>query len=172
DRAVDQLDRELVAVVDRAVPDAAGQPRFVVLLHQLEEVGLLAVLLTAARLRFHRRAARVGLHAAAPAARAFGAAAFDHHVADLPGRAAAEPGLAAEDQAAADAGPPEDADQAVEALAGAERVLGFGRHLDVVADPDFRPQVFFERLAEREGAFPARQVAGGADGSGLLVDVT
>src|ERR1700750_2084841 len=86
DRALDQLLGELVPVVERALPDAAGQPRFVVLLHQLEEVGLLTVLVPAPRLGFHRRTARVGLEAALAAAGALGAAALDHHVADLPRR--------------------------------------------------------------------------------------
>ena len=40
DRAVDQLLGEVVAVVERALPDAAGQRGLLVLLHQLEEVGL------------------------------------------------------------------------------------------------------------------------------------
>ena len=120
DRALDQLFGEVVAVVEGALPDAAGQPRFLVLLHQLEEVGLVALLVLAARLGFHRRAAGVGLHAAPAPAGALGAAALDDHVADLPGGAAAEPGLAVEDEAAADAGSPEDPDQALE-LAPAPR---------------------------------------------------
>ena len=40
-----------------------------VLLHQLEEVGLVALFVLAARLGFHRRAPGVGLHAAACARR-------------------------------------------------------------------------------------------------------
>ena len=81
------------------------------LLHQLEEVGLDALFVLAARLGFHRRAPGVGLHAALAPAGALGAAALDDHVADLTGGAAAQPGLAVEDEAAADAGAPEDADQ-------------------------------------------------------------
>ena len=113
----------------------------------------------------------VGLHAAASPAGALGAAALDDHVADLPGGAAAEPRLAVEDQPAADAGAPEDADQAVELAPGAEVELGFGRDLDVVADPDLGPQAFFECLAEREAALPVGQVAGAGDDAGLLVGV-
>ena len=122
--------------VERALPDAAGQSRFLVLLHQLEEVRLLALLVPAPGLGFHRRAPRVGLHAAPAPAGALGAAALDDHVADLTGRAAAEPRLAVEHQAAADPGSPEDTDQALELAPGAELELGFGRDLDVVADPD------------------------------------
>ena len=106
----------------------------------------MALFVLAARLGFHRRAARVGLHAAAAPAGALGAAALDDHVADLPGRAAAEPGLAVEHQAAADAGPPEDPDQALELAPGAEVELRLGRDLDVVADPDLG--------SERPSAFP------------------
>ena len=109
---------------------------FFVFLHQLEEVGLVAVEMAPFRLSFHRFAPGIGLHAAGPATGAPGAAAFDDHVAVVsPSRAAAQPRLAAEDQPAADdAGAPEDADQAVVALGGAEVKLGFGRDLDVVAD--------------------------------------
>ena len=157
--------------VDRPLPDAAGQARFVVLLHQLEEVGLVALLVLAARLGFHRRAARVGLHAAPAPAGALGAAALDDHVADLPGGAAAQPGLAVEDEAAADAGAPEDADQALELAPGAEVELGLGRDLDVVADPDLGPQRLLQGLRQREAALPAGQVAGAGDDAGLLVGV-
>jgi hypothetical protein len=66
---------------------------------------------------------------------------------------------------------PEDADQAVAAFAGAEVELRFGRDLDVVADPHLGPELLLQRLGEPEGPFPAGQVAGGADGPGLLVDV-
>ena len=136
-----------------ALPDAAGQPRFLVLLHQLEEVGLGALFVLAARLGFHRRAARVGLHAALAPAGALGAAALDDHVADLAGGAAAEPGLAVEDEAAADAGPPEDADQARELAPGAEVELGFGRDLDVVADPHLGARAP-SRALRRAGSCP------------------
>ena len=60
-----------------------------VLVHQLEEVGLDALLVLAPRLGFHRRAPGVGLHAALAPAGALGAAALDDHVADLAGGAAA-----------------------------------------------------------------------------------
>ena len=138
------------------LPDAAGQPRFLVLLHQLEEVGLVALFVLAAGLGFHRRAAGVGLHAAPPPAGALGAAALDDHVADLPGGAAAEPGLAVEDQATADAGSPEDPDQALELAPGAEVELRLGRDLDVVADPDLGSQRLLQRLRRAGSCLPSR----------------
>ena len=111
-------------VAQRVVPDARGEPVLAALLHDLEQVGLDAVVVLVARLRLHRPAARVGLHAAAPTARTARAAALDHHVADLAGRPAADPALAVEDQAAADPGAPEDAEDRVVGLAGAELELG------------------------------------------------
>ncbi len=135
---------ELVAVLERVFPDRARQARAVVLLGQLEQIGLGALLMLAPRAGLHRRAPGVGLHAAAPPAGALGAVELDDHVADLPGAATAEPRLAVEDQPAADAGAPEDAEHRVIRLAGAERELGLGRHLDVVADqhrgPELRPR--------------------------------
>ena len=76
----------------------------------------------------------VGLHAAAAAAAAQGAADADDHVADLTGRVAADPRLAVEHDAAADAGAPEHAEQRAVRAARAERELRVGRHLDVVAE--------------------------------------
>ena len=110
DGAIEHLDRELVAVLERARPDAARQARAVVLLHQLEQVGLAALLLVQlAHVRFHRRPPGIRLHAAAPPARAARAVDLDDHVPDLAGAAAPGPRLAVEDQPAAHAGPPEDA---------------------------------------------------------------
>src|SRR5262245_41021162 len=99
-------------MVDGTLPDAAGEAVAVVLVHQLEEVGLGPILVPAPRLGFHRATTRIGLHAASSPARALGPVALDDHVADLARGAAAEPGLAVEDEAAADSRPPEDADQA------------------------------------------------------------
>jgi hypothetical protein len=93
-----------------------------------------------ARLGFHRFAPGVGLDAAFAAAGALGAAALDDGVADLAGGSASQPRFPVEDEAAADPGPPEDAEQALELPAGAELELGFGRDLDVVADLDLGPQ--------------------------------
>ena len=160
DRAVDQLLGEVVAVVEGALPDAAGQPVAVVFAHQLEEVGLVALLVLAARLGLHRGASRVGLQAALAPAGALRAAALDDSVADLSRGAAAQPGLAVEHEAAADAGPPEDADQAGELAPGAEVELGLGRDLDVVADPDRRAQGLLQRLGERRSRRSSRAGCG------------
>ena len=158
-------------MVQRPLPDAAGEARFPVLVHQLEEVGLVALFVLAPRLGFHRRAPGVGLHAAAPPAGALGAAALDDHVPYLAGGAAAEPRLAAEDEAAADAGSPEDPDQALELLTGTEVELGFGRDLDVVADSYLGPERPFEVVGQGERALPAGEVLRRGDDSGLLVGV-
>ena len=126
----------------------------------------------AARLGFHRRPAGVGLHAALAPAGALGAAALDDHVADLAGGAAAEPGLAVEDQAAADAGAPEDADQGLELACPAPRwnsaSVATWTSLPTLTSV---PSCLCERLGEREAALPAGQVAGAGDDAGLLVGV-
>ena len=57
-------------------------------------------------------------------------------------------------------------------LAGAERELGLGRDLDVVADHDLGAELLRQRLAELERAVPVGEVAGVGDRAGLLVDVT
>src|SRR5215203_628281 len=171
DCALDQLFGEVVAVVQRPLPDAAGQARFAVLLHQLEEVGLLSLFVLAPRLGFHRRAAGVGLEAALAAAGALGAAALDDDVADLARSPATQPGLSVEDEPTADAGAPEDPDQALELPPGAEVELGFGRDLDVVADLHLGSERVAEVLGEREAALPAWEVAGSRDDAGLLVCV-
>ena len=91
--------------------------RALALLHQLEQVGLAALLDELARVRFHRRATGVGLHAAAPPARAARAVQLDDDVPDLRRAAAPAPRLAVEHDAAADARSPEDAEQRVVGLA-------------------------------------------------------
>ncbi len=53
-------------------------------------------------------------------------------------------GCAAEDQAAADARPPEDAEQRAVQAPGAQLELGVGRDLDVVADPHLAAERRFE----------------------------
>ena len=133
-RLVDQPRRELVAAPQRAVPDAARQPGAAALLHDLEEVGLLALLVRLARPALHRRAAGVGLHAPEPPAAAALAADAHDDVADLARRAAAGPRPAVEHDPAADAGAPEHAEQRPVGPAGAERELGVGGDLDVVAE--------------------------------------
>src|SRR6185436_14794158 len=93
DRALDQLRRRMVAVVERSLPDAAREPRALVFVHQLEEVGFGAPFVLSPGLGFHCRPPRVGLHAALAPAGTFGAAVLDDHVADLAGGAPSEPGL-------------------------------------------------------------------------------
>ena len=68
--------------------------------------------------------------------------AVDLHddVADLARAAAPDPRPAAEHDPAADAGAPEDAEHRAVAAARAERGLGVGRHLDVVAERDRRAE--------------------------------
>src|ERR1700710_1788659 len=126
----------MVVGIDRALPDAAGETRFAVLLHQLEELGLVPLFMLAAGLGFHRRAARVGLHASLAPAGALGAAALDDHVPDLAGRPAAQPGLAVEDEPTADSGSPEDADQTLDLAAGP----GHGLRSGTVPPPTPVPQ--------------------------------
>ena len=66
-----------------------------------------------ARAQFHGSPARVGLHAAAAPARTAAPARLHDHVADLAGRPATVPRLAVEDDPAAHASAPEDAEQGV-----------------------------------------------------------
>ncbi len=171
DRAVDQLGREVIAVVQRSLPDPAGEPVAPLLLHDPEEVGLRAPLYVPSRLQLHRQPSRVGLHAPSAPAGASGAPALDNHVPDLGRRPAAEPGLAVEDQPAADSGAPPDAEDRVELLRRPELELALNGDLDVVADRDRDAQLVAEVLPEREGAVPAGQVAGVGDDAGLLVGV-
>ena len=98
---------DAVAVLQGPLPDAAREPVAAALLHDLEQLRLLALLLESPGLGLHRAPARVGLHATRVAGAALGPAAADDHVADLARGAAAQPRLAAEDQPAADAGAPE-----------------------------------------------------------------
>src|ERR1035437_2115820 len=100
----------------------------------LKRSGLPPLLDEPAGMLFHRRAARVGLHAATAAARAAGAVDLHDHVPDLPRAAAARPRPPVEDQPAAHARPPEDAEQRAIQPPGPEPELGVGGHLHVVAD--------------------------------------
>src|SRR4051812_40101745 len=170
DRARHELHRHRVLRAQRAGPDAAGQPVAAALLHDLEQLRVLAVVMQAPRAGLHGGASRVGLHAAAASAGAAGAVAAHDDVADLARGPAPEPRLAAEHEAAADAGAPEDAEDGVELAGGAELELGVGRHLHVVAEPHGRADPSSEVLAQREGAFPAGQVARAGDGPVVLVD--
>ena len=169
--AVDELLGHRVAVLERPLPDPAGEPVAAVLLHDLEQLRLRPIGVLAPRPRLHRPAPGVGLHAAAAAAGAAGAAANDHHVPDLARRAAPDPALAVEDQAAADPGAPEDAEDRLVRLPGAELELGVGGDVDVVADPHLRAERVGERPPEREAPLPAGQVARLGDVAGCLVGV-
>ena len=144
---------------ERAVPDAARQPRAPALLHDLEQVGLLAVLVRLARPALHRRAAGVRLHAAEPPAAAALAADAHDDVADLAARAPPGPRAAVEDDPAADPGPPEHAEQRPVGPPGAEGELRVGGDLDVVAEVQARAERLLEGRAERELALPVGQVA-------------
>ena len=117
------------------------------LLHQLEEVCLAPLRHQLARMPFHRGAPGVGLHAAAPPARAARALQLDDHVADLAGAAASRPRLAVEDEPAAHAGSPEDAEQRAVEAPRAEVELGVGGHLHVVADADLGPSALLSLAA-------------------------
>ena len=133
---------------------------------------LCALFVLAARLGFHRRAPGVGLHAALAPAGALGAAALDDHVADLAGGAAAEPRLAVEDQAAADAGAPEDAEQGRELArrrrAGTRLRSRPGRRCR--CGPRSRGRLASVRASGKLPSQPGRFRAAGDD-AGLLVGV-
>src|SRR5262245_6074412 len=76
---VHQLLGELVAVLQRALPDAAGQPVATALLHDLEELRLVSLVLDeVAGADLHRPAPGVGLHASVAAAGALAAVDLDH----------------------------------------------------------------------------------------------
>src|SRR5207244_703985 len=108
DRAVDDLRGHLVAMLEGAGPHAAREPAATALLHDLEQIGVLAALGQAACAGLHRGASGIGLEAAAAAAGAAPAVLLDHRMADLPSRATAGPELAVEHQPTAHAGAPED----------------------------------------------------------------
>src|SRR4029079_18071325 len=117
------------------------------------------------------RAPGVGLHA--PQASAAAALAADPHddVADLARRAAPRPRAAVEHDPAADARAPEDAEDRAVRAPGAERELGVGRDLDVVAEQRAGAERVLEGRAERELALPVRQVAGARHRARGRVDV-
>src|SRR3954454_17189091 len=171
DGAVDEPHRHRVLAHQGTRPDAAGEALTALLLHDLEEVRLLALADELACPGLHRAAARVGLHAAVAAARALRPADLDHHMADLAGGVAAEPELAVEHDPAADARAPEHPEQRAVALAGAERRLGHGGDVDVVAERDRSAEVVLQRPRERERALPAGEVARARDRAVLVVHV-
>jgi hypothetical protein len=106
---------------------------------------------------------------AAATAWAVASVLHDHGVTDLAGATAPVPRLAVEDQAAADAGAPEDSEQRAVGLTGAEHELRVGRDADVVAERDLRAERRLQGGGEREARVPAGQVVGPRDGAGLAV---
>ena len=81
------------------------------------------------------------------------------------------PGPAVEHDPAADAGAPEHAEQRAVRPAGAERELGVGRDLDVVAEAHARAERLLQLRAEGELALPVGQVARAGHGALARVDV-
>ncbi len=150
-------------------PDPARQPIAAVLLHDLEQVRLAAVLVLPPRRCLHRRSARVGLQTAPPAAGTVRAAFLDHHVADLSRPAAPQPGLAVQDQPAADPGAPEHPDQRLIGTTGPEAELGLGGDLHVVAHPNRGSEAVAEPRPELELLLPVGQVSRLGDRSGAFV---
>src|SRR3954452_9546771 len=110
------------------------------------------------RLRLHRSAARVGLHAAFAAATALVAVWVHPYVADLAGRTAADPLLAVEDEPAAHARSPEHAEDRLVGLAGAEPELGLGCHRHVIAEEHACAQLLLELGPEWERVAEAGKV--------------
>src|SRR5258708_1060842 len=90
---------------------------------------------------------------------------------DPAGGAAPEPLLAIQDQAASDAGSPPDTEHGLERFAGAELELTLDRNRDVVADPNWNPELLGEMLSQGKGALPAWEVAGVRDDARLLVSI-
>src|SRR3954452_19923451 len=169
--AVREPHRHRVLAHQRAGPDATGQALASPLLHDLEQVRLLALADELASAGLHRAPARVGLHAALAAAGALRPAHLDHHVADLARGVAAEPELAVKHDAPTAARAPEHPEQRAVALAGAERRLGHGGDVDVVAERHGRAEIVLQRRRERERALPPRQVARARDRAVLVVHV-
>ena len=166
-----KLTRQRIVVLERLLPDAARQPVALRRLHQLEELGLLAVLVQPARALLHRRAARVGLDATVPAARTAAAAEPDHHVPDLAGRAPAVPPLPVEHDRATDARAPPHREERGQFAARAELDLRARGGFDVVRDLHRLADQALELLRERERVLPAaREVRGLRDRAGFLVD--
>jgi hypothetical protein len=91
-------------------------------------------------------------------------------VPDLAGGAAAGQLAPVHHDAAADARPPEDAEEGVEPTTGSEAMLRVDGHVDVVADPDGPPELGGERRPERERVVPAFDVRHLEHGARLGVD--
>ena len=143
----------------RACPDAARQPCPPVLLHQVEQIGLGSLGDLAPCAALHRASAGVGLEAALAAALAPSPSELDDGVADLAGRAATQPALAADDDRAADARPPPDAEEGAVVLAGAELRLRVDGDADVVGHADRHADLLAQRRGERKASVPVGEVA-------------
>ena len=152
----DQLLGDLVPRLQRPQPDAAREPVAAALLHQLEEHRL-ALLGELARALLERAAARVRLDAPVEPAVAATAAGLRADVPDLAGRAAPDEVAAVDHDAAADTRAPEDAEERLEAAAGAEPALGLDGDVDVVADRHGAAELLRERRAERVRGRPSRR---------------
>src|SRR5262249_40174150 len=162
---------QVVAVLERPLPDPARQPVPATVLHDPEEIGLRPVLDLLARLDLHRGAPGVGLHAALAAAGAASAAPLHDHVPDLAGRPPPQPGFAVRARPAADTGAPPDPEDGVELLARAQLELALHRDLNVVADRHRYPELLGEVFPQREGSGPPAQVPGVGDDAGRLIGV-
>lgn len=134
------------------------------------EDGFLAVFHGGLDLAKDGGAAGEGFKAAAIAAAAFGAVDFDDHVANLAGsEVVADVEVAVDDDAAADAGADEDADEVlglgfVFAVEGAE-----GADVAVVADEDGDGEAFLQLFLKRD-VFPPGKVGGEDDFAGIGID--
>ena len=159
------------SMLERVGPDGARQPRAAALLHQLEQVGLGALVDLAPGLEPPSPPAPRRPPCSRAGRTGSGRRRADDHVADLAGAAASQPRLAVEDQPAADAGAPEHAEHRVVWLAGAQLELRLGGHLDVVAEVDGGAEARSRARRQLERFRPIRQVARVGDRAGALVDV-
>ena len=140
------------------------------LLHELEDVALVALVDEAAHVALHRGAAGQRLGAAAFAAGTARPLRLEDHVAHFAGDAArAQVELAVEHQAAADAGADEDADHGARAAPAAVGVLAHHRHAHVVVEEDAHAaQRRRQQMGERD-FFPL-EVGRLVDHAGRVVD--
>ena len=161
----------MVVLLEGLGPHAARQPRAFLLLHDREELGLLALVSAPASLDLHRRSPGVGLEAAATTARAWCAIGLDHHVSDLASSAASEPELVVDDDAAADARTAEDSEHRRVGASRAELGLGHDPHLHVVGQFDGYAEGRAHGSGDSDGAEPVGQVARVADGARIVVDL-
>ena len=97
-----------VILAKSLIPDTAGEIGFLLLLHNLEQTRLCAVVDHLACLALHRCAPGVRLHAAASATSAHRSIGFDNYVPDFAGSAAALPELSVDDNSATNSGAAED----------------------------------------------------------------